>query len=323
MKKLLAILLSMVMCVSMAACGGSEPEGTEDTNPPVAENTENVSEENQQEEIQESTEYQYLTADKVEEYYQMIANGEVQCVGADILLSFDEETMKKAIDAMAMMFGEEDFLGLLAGFNAQEMDQIMTEVMFIINSASGEETEDPFASEGGEEFIDGMPTTMTLYNYDLDRRLVVEFDPDHAFMEPDWAMFEEQSNWFICIDDDYSMNTLYYNRLDIPTEELISQWIASDADKGIETTATEVETFTAGGLEWEIFALVYDKTGSGIDKETGKEVTFTDTVYDITCFARTDSESCIQIDAGTTHNPDIMNNYKEIVQKSIKNIIVQ
>ena len=322
MKKILALLLTLAMCVSMAACGGSAPAETEKPAEPQTEQTTNTENE-QQEEIQESTAYQYLTADQVEEYYQAIVNGEVQGAAADILMSFDDETMKLAIDAMAMIFGEEDLLGQLASFDAQTMDQIMTEVMFIINSASGEEAEDPVVSDGGEEFVDEMPTTMTLYNYDIERRLVVELDPEHAFMEPEWAMLEEESNWFRSIDDDYNSYTLYYNRLDIPTEDLISQWIADDANNGRETTATEIETFTAGGMEWELFSLVYDQTGTGIDKETGKEVTFTDTVYEIICFARTDSETALQIDAGTTHNPEFMNHYKEIVQKSIKNITVQ
>ena len=231
--------------------------------------------------------------------------------------------MKCNLDVLSMILGEDEFIDILTSVSPEELDMIMIEAEGILNAALNDNGEDEIIDEGGEEFVDEMPTTMALYNYDLDRRLVVELNPDHAFMEPEWAMLEEESNWFHSIDDDYNTYTLYYNRLDIPTEELISQWIADDAANGRETTVTEIETFTAGGMEWELFSLVYEQTGSGIDKETGKEVTFTDTVYEIICFARTDSETCLQIDAGTTHNPDFMNHYKEIVQKSIASIEVQ
>lgn len=323
MKKLLALLLTLAMCASMAACGSSAPAEKDSTATSKTEQTASTETE-QQEEIEESTEYQYLAADKVEEYYNAIANGEVQGAAADVLMSFDEETMKLAIDAVAMIIGEEDFLGQLAGFDAQTVDQLMTEVMFIINQSSEAETEDPFVSEGGEEFTEEMGTTMTLYDESLDRSLVIDLNPDNAFMEPDWVMIKDQPiNYFISIDNNYETYALTYGAMNRSTEELINIWVSNDAKEGKETTVTNIETFTAGGIEWELFALVYEKESSGIDKETGEQVTFTDTVYETICFARPDSETALQIDAANSSNPDVLNHYKEIIQKSIKNITIQ
>lgn len=326
MRKLFALLLAMAMCISMAACGGTSAE--EPKTDADVESTE-TTEENQGE-TESDDPYVFetvfvLTPEEAEEAYQKIMSGEIDSEGADVIRSeMDEYTAKLTLDTLAMMFGKEEYLNRIAEFDYETMDNsIMPEVEGILNAALAPDDEDDYDDEGGE-YIEGMGTSMTLYEPDLDRSIVVDFDPEQAFLEPDWAMMTDQPiNYFISMDNNYQTYTLAYTAFNATTEQLIAQWIANDKAEGIDTTATDIETFMAGGFEWEIFALTYEKTSTGIDKETGKEITDTYTAYETICFARLDSETILQIDAGVSHIPDVLEYYKDLIQSSITKITVQ
>ena len=327
MKKVLALILCLAMCFSTVACGGAKDSAPESSEAPVIENKDTVTdvaaeaviEETEAPVEAESSMLICLTPEQADAYYQAIMNGEVSDSIAGILGSMEEETAKIYLDVMYEFFGEK-LLESLAGFSGRELDQIMAEATYVMNSRYEEAQQEEAPVE---EMGDEMGYTMHLYNADTNRRIIVSLDPDHAFMEPGWAMLTDDfANYFISIDNNYEIFTLTYDVLTGNTIDLIDDRIAQDKAAGKKTNVTDTETFMAGGKQWELFAFVYERTGTGIDKETGEEVTSTYTVYEPYCFARIDDSTALFIVTGSSWNPEIMQYYSDLIQSSITAISV-
>jgi len=135
-------------------------------------------------------------------------------------------------------------------------------------------------------------------------------------------MTDSPENYFVSLDNNGEVFTILYGTLSQSTSALIDGWIQDGASKGQEITVTDIETFTAGGIKWEVFALVYETTGTGINKETGKEETFVNTVYSPVCFARPDSETFLQVNFGRGISEEVLVYCQTVVQNCIRNITV-
>ena len=321
MKKSLSLLVILALFLSMAACGGTAEPATDTEQSSVGNTTGPAQEMNtQQTEVTEETAPQAKYSEQVEENYRAIMNGEVTGQGAEIIRTQDEDTAKLLLECLTNIFGD-DVLGGLQSCSGQELDQIMSEAFYMVSTLREQNAEEVYEEPAGAP-VDGMGYTMVLYNDDLNSSIRIRLNPDQAFMEPDWTMLTDQpENYFIHMQSNYEVFSLHYSVLSESTQELINSWIKQDAAQGKKTAATKIETFTAGGVEWELFALVFDQTTTGIDKDTGKEVTLTSTVYDTTCFARLGNGGILQISTGLSVNPDVMEYYKNVVCTSIADII--
>lgn len=333
MKKVLSLLLCLTLCISLIACGSSEEAPSASPTTPVTPEKDAVEIETEpilpETEAMDEGEFQtiyMLTPEQAEEYYQTIMNGEVTGGGIDFIKQQDEYTAKVYLDVMTNIWGE-DVLSGLSECSGVELDQILTEVVYMASPFLAPETEveeDEFtAGDDLEAILNGMGSKLVLYNDELSRSVTVEFDLDHAFLEPDWAlMTDAPENYFVSLDNNGEVYTLTYDVLYESTSELISNQIANGASNNLDITVTDIETFTAGGVEWELFAYVYDVTGTGINKETGKEETSVTTVYSPVCFARPDSETSLQVNFGRGLSEDVLVYCKTVVQNCITDITV-
>lgn len=326
MKKFLALLLALAMCMSMAACSASEKsepaatpkETTADA--PVGTSADKPAE-TRTEEPTEANELplSVLTPEQAEDCYENVMNGGLTGPIADFITTQDADTAMLYLDFFAVVFGE-NFLETIQGMEAREQDQLMAEAYSEVSSML-EEPEEEYNDEAEWIDPDAPATTMVLWNYDLNHKISVHLNGAHAFMEPGWAMFTDvEENYFICIDKNYNTFTLGYRTLTTSTDELVNAMMASYEKQGKPCAASEVHTFTAGGLQWEMFTLSYEQTTKGIDKDTNQEVELTSTVYDTMCFARVSSNGVLQLFTGTTSNPDIMEYYQDVLTVSISSV---
>lgn len=322
MKKLIALLLAALLVLSMAACGAAEPVPAPAAPAPAAPAAPEETPADAPAEAPETAPTEsgapalsVLTPEQADSYYQAIAGGEVTGIIADFLLTQEEDTAKLYLDTLAMIFGD-NLLETIRGFSAQEQDQIMAEV----HSMVSDRLAPPEEAQEEEVWIDpDVPaTTMVLYNSDLDSSIRVRLNELHAFMEPDWARYTDmEDNYFYYIDNNYDIYTLGYRRMTAPTDALMDDMKARYEYQHGDCTVSEVRTFTAGGLTWEMFTLSHVQTSYGIDKETNQQVELTDTIYDTMCFARVNSGSILQLITGSSANPDIMDFYEKLVTSCI------
>jgi len=331
MKKILALALCLALCVSLIACGSSEDTPVvSPTNPAIDDakhETEPVELEAGEDEAQGFQTIYMLTPEQAEEYYQAIMSGEVTGGGTEFIKKQDEYVAKVYLDVMTNIWGE-DVLSGLSACSGVELDQILTEVVYMASpylapENEGEEEEEFATVDDLEAILEGHGRKLVLYCEELSRSVTVEFDLDHAFLEPDWAlMTDSPENYFVSLDNNGEVFTILYGTLSQSTSALIDGWIQDGASKGQEITVTDIETFTAGGIKWEVFALVYETTGTGINKETGKEETFVNTVYSPVCFARPDSETFLQVNFGRGISEEVLVYCQTVVQNCIRNITV-
>lgn len=324
MKRVLALLLCLILCVSMAACGGYDEPEKVSTTTPVANGADQETEpvELKDTEAQGFQTVFVLTPDQAEEYYQAIMSGDVSGEGAEFIKSLEENTAKLYLDALANIFGE-DVLGTLSSFSGRGLDQVMTEVAYIVSqitTPAEEPDEAPVDDALYEAAMNGTASTLELYLPELDRRVCVEFNMDHVFLAPDWVLMRDEStNYFICLDDYGEVYTLDYRAESASTTELKQRWGAQYANDG-NIRVGSVEPFMEGGVEWELFAFVHEQESRGINKETGELEVSVGTVYSFACFARLDSETILQLSTGTFVSEDAFDHYTNLLQTCIRSV---
>lgn len=324
MKRILALLLTVALCFGLAACGGAETAPAPKQEPqapaaPAEPAPEAPAPEATEAPAEEECPYQYLTEEEADDYFVAILKGEVTGLVADFLANQNEDVAKLYLDFLAGIFGP-DPMSTIQNLDSREQDQILAEAVHTVSAAIEENDMEQFDVPEVEVAVndEGMPITMTLYSYDLNRSITIHLKGENAFMEPDWAMITDfEENYFLHVPSNYEMYTLQYGALDASTEDLISSFVARRVNEGKDVNVSEIEYFNAGGYQWEIFTLSYEQTTTGIDKDTGKEVTLTSTVYNTTCFARLSSDSALQLMTDVSVRDDIAQFYKDVVTSSI------
>ena len=330
MRRIFALLLCVLMCFGLLACGNSDTQevhvedlvSTTETEV-SAEMTEVLTQEAEDNAVPDETEPTLcLSVKELESLYQMVMNGQVAGEGVALIQRMDENMAKQMLDAMAYMFSPDTLIEQIESFDSKTMDMVLMEANYVYNSWLNEAASEDSSDE--QLVNDEMGTTMVLYDEDLNRSLIIELDENHAFMEPDWAAMTDQPiNYFLYMDDNYQLHTLQYGMMKTSTEDLIANFVAAGERENIQSTVSEVETFMLGGVQWEIFTRVYERTGTGINKETGLEESSTATYYNVTCFARPDSETALQISTSESVNPDIADYYLSVLFNSIKSITIR
>lgn len=197
-----------------------------------------------------------------------------------------------------------------------------------IEGVKGVYVNETYGNEHGrnEQIPDGMAYAMKLYCYETDSTLVVELDNSDAFVEPENAQIEDYNiNYFRTVHDDFKEHELDYYPLNMTTSEIADMFIERFESEGKDNVyTTEPTTFKAGGVEWEIFDLVYTVSGTAEEKETGEEYDYEYTYYEPCCFARFDNGNAVQIDGNfKTTDENASEIIKEVVMKSIKSIVLE